>query len=98
MIKWSFATSDFSDKERINLHKILRAIDTNVIFSKLTEADYCRTSETMIPLEELLEKFRITPKLLKTPNVLLLNVILNSNSKHPKQNHYTDSGEMTCNC
>jgi DNA polymerase-3 subunit alpha/error-prone DNA polymerase len=34
-----------------SLHKILRAIDSNVILSKLIETDYCRTSETMVPLK-----------------------------------------------
>jgi DNA polymerase-3 subunit alpha/error-prone DNA polymerase len=73
----------FRTKREFNLHKILR-IDTNVILSKLTEADYCRTSETMIPLEELLEKFSDYPKLLKIPKASLPNVILNSNLKHLK--------------
>jgi DNA polymerase-3 subunit alpha/error-prone DNA polymerase len=27
------------------------AIDSNVILSKLIETDYCRTSETMVPLK-----------------------------------------------
>jgi hypothetical protein len=30
------------------------------MLSKLIETDYCRTSETMVPLKELLEKF-MTP-------------------------------------
>ncbi|SHN12619.1 helix-hairpin-helix domain-containing protein [Flavobacterium xinjiangense] len=47
----------FRTKREFNLHKILRVIDTNVILSKLTENDYCKTSEVMIPLEELLSKF-----------------------------------------
>jgi DNA polymerase-3 subunit alpha/error-prone DNA polymerase len=41
----TFRTKEF------NLHKILRAIDSNVILSKLIETDYCRTSETMVPLK-----------------------------------------------
>jgi DNA-directed DNA polymerase III PolC len=44
----------FRNKKEFNLHKILRAIDTNIILSKLTEADYCRTSEKMLPVESLL--------------------------------------------
>jgi DNA polymerase-3 subunit alpha/error-prone DNA polymerase len=43
--------SDFQDKKEFNLHKILQAIDSNVILSKLIETDYCRTSETMVPLK-----------------------------------------------
>jgi DNA polymerase-3 subunit alpha/error-prone DNA polymerase len=51
----------------------------------------------MIPLEELLDKFSDYPKLLKIPKASLPNVILNSNLKHLKQNHYTESGEMISN-
>jgi DNA polymerase-3 subunit alpha/error-prone DNA polymerase len=55
----------FRTKKEFNLHKILRAIDSNVILSKLTETDYCRTSETMVPLKELLEKFSDHPKIIE---------------------------------
>ena len=55
----------FRTKREFNLHKILRAIDTNVILSKLTEDDYCKTSEVMIPLEELLAKFEEYPQIIE---------------------------------
>jgi DNA polymerase-3 subunit alpha/error-prone DNA polymerase len=75
----------FRTKKEFNLHKILRAIDSNVILSK-HRTDYCRTSETMVPLKELLEKFSDHPKIENT-DVSLQNVILNSNLKHPKTKH-----------
>jgi len=54
----------FSNKKEFNLHKILRAIDTNIILSKLTEADYCRTSEKMLPLESLLPFYENYPEII----------------------------------
>lgn len=54
----------FSNKKEFNLHKILRAIDTNIILSKLTEADYCRTSEKILPLESLLPYYENYPKII----------------------------------
>ncbi|PTS96420.1 DNA polymerase III subunit alpha, partial [Flavobacterium sp. HMWF030] len=54
----------FSNKREFNLHKILRAIDTNIILSKLTEADYCRTSEKMLPLESLLPYYENYPEII----------------------------------
>lgn len=54
----------FSNKKEFNLHKILRAIDTNIILSKLTEADYCRTSEKMLPLESLLPYYESYPEII----------------------------------
>jgi DNA polymerase-3 subunit alpha/error-prone DNA polymerase len=87
----------FRTKKEFNLHKILRAIDSNVILSKLIETDYCRTSETMVPLKNY-RKFSDHPKLLKIPNVSSPNVILNSNLKHPKTKHTIQTVEkMICN-
>ncbi|MFH6969325.1 DNA polymerase III subunit alpha [Flavobacterium sp. FlaQc-28] len=44
----------FRNKKEYNLHKVLRAIDTNIILSKLTEADYCKVSDVMKPVESIL--------------------------------------------
>ncbi len=54
----------FRNKKEFNLHKILRAIDTNIILSKLTEADYCKTSEKMLPLESLLPFYENYPEII----------------------------------
>jgi DNA polymerase-3 subunit alpha len=35
----------FKTDEEYELHKILRAIDGNILFTKLTEKDYCRKDE-----------------------------------------------------
>ena len=44
----------FRTKKEFNLHKILRAIDLNIIGSKLTSENHCKTSEIMIPLDQLI--------------------------------------------
>lgn len=44
----------FSTKKEYNLHKVLRAIDTNIILSRLTESDYCKTSDFMVPTASLI--------------------------------------------
>jgi len=54
----------FRNKKEFNLHKILRAIDTNIILSKLTETDYCKTSEKMLPLESLLPFYENYPEII----------------------------------
>ncbi|OCB76995.1 DNA polymerase III subunit alpha [Flavobacterium piscis] len=54
----------FSNKKEFNLHKILRAIDTNIILSRLTETDYCKTSEKMLPLESLLPFYESYPEII----------------------------------
>lgn len=55
----------FRIKKEFNLHKILRAIDTNIILSKLSLDDYCKTSEIMIPLDDLLLKYKEYPEIIK---------------------------------
>ncbi|HSD06366.1 DNA polymerase III subunit alpha [Flavobacterium sp.] len=61
----------FRTKREFNLHKILRAIATNIILSKLTPDDYCSTTEVMLPLEELVAKYEEYPDiLLNTENII----------------------------
>ncbi|WP_264523031.1 DNA polymerase III subunit alpha [Flavobacterium sp. N502536] len=54
----------FTNKREFNLHKILRAIDTNTLLSKLTESDYCKNSEKLKPLEALLPYYENYPEII----------------------------------
>ncbi|MCC9018842.1 DNA polymerase III subunit alpha [Flavobacterium lipolyticum] len=54
----------FRTKTEHNLHKILRAIDTNVILSKLTESDYCKASEILQSSESLLPFYEKYPEII----------------------------------
>ena len=54
----------FRTKKEYNLHKVLRAIDTNIILSKLTEADYCKASDLMKPAESLLPFYEKYPEII----------------------------------
>lgn len=84
----------FRTKKEFNLHKILRAIDTNVILSKLTEGDYCSTSETMVPLEELLEKFNDYPIIIENTERIISECNFEFDFKTPKnKKFYTDCQE-----
>lgn len=84
----------FRTKKEFNLHKILRAIDTNVILSKLTEADYCSTSEIMIPLDELLGKFNDYPIIIENTYNIINECNFEFDFKTPKnKKFYTDCQE-----
>lgn len=54
----------FRTKQEFNLHRILRAIDTNTLLTKLEEEDYCRKTDTMLPVWELMEKFKEHPQIM----------------------------------
>lgn len=51
----------FQDKIRYNVHRLLRAIDKNVLLSKLSPEAVCRTDEYFISPDKLLEAFRQHP-------------------------------------
>src|SRR6187402_3304516 len=78
----------FRTKREFNLHKILRAIDTNVILSKLTEEDYCKTSEVMQPLEELLEKYNEYPEIVSNTEKIIQECNFEFDFKTPKNKKF----------
>src|SRR5690554_397137 len=83
-----------SGKTEHNLHRILRAIDQNVILSKLTENDFCRTDEIMKPQHELLAAFRDYPQLIANTVKVLESCHFEYDFSTPKnKKHYTDSRE-----
>ncbi|HLF53272.1 PHP domain-containing protein, partial [Flavobacterium sp.] len=83
-----FQPVTFRTKKEFNLHKILRAIDTNIILSKLTEEDYCKTSEVMIPLEELLDKFKEYPQIIGNTQKIIEACNFEFDFKTPKNKKY----------
>jgi DNA-directed DNA polymerase III PolC len=82
----------FRTKREFNLHKILRAVDTNVILSKLTEDDYCKTSELMQPLDELLAKYDEYPEIVGNSEKIIQECNFEFDFKTPKnKKFYTNS-------
>ena len=84
----------FRTKKEFNLHKILRAIDTNLILSRLTEEDYCKTSEVMQPLEELLAKYKEYPEIVANTEKIIQECHFEFDFKTPKnKKYYTNNRE-----
>lgn len=83
-----------SNKTEHNLHRILRAIDQNVILSKLAEDDYCRADEIMKPQDELLAVYRDYPQLVTNTVQLMESCHFEYDFTTPKnKKHYTGSKE-----
>ncbi|MWB93063.1 DNA polymerase III subunit alpha [Flavobacterium sp. GA093] len=61
----------FRSKREFNLHKILRAIDTNMLLSKLTPADFCKTTDRMQPLESLLSAYSDYPQIIANTQLII---------------------------
>lgn len=84
----------YRTKKEFNLHKILRAIDTNTLLSKLTENDYCKPSEIMKPLDELEACFENYPQILQNTEKLMDACNFEFDFSIPKnKKHYTGSKE-----
>lgn len=83
-----------SNKTEYNLHRILRAIDQNVILSKLTEDDSCRADELMKPMEDLLLTYKDYPQLITNTLKLMESCHFEFDFSTPKnKKHYTGSKE-----
>src|SRR5665647_1148852 len=51
----------FQNKTYFNVHRLLRAIDKNVLLSKLSKDDECSPDEYFVPSDKLLDAFRQYP-------------------------------------
>jgi DNA polymerase-3 subunit alpha/error-prone DNA polymerase len=82
----------FRVKKEFNLHKILRAIDTNTLLSKLSADDYCDTAEVMIPQDQLLMRYSAYPELIKNTLQLMAECNFEFDFHTPRnKKFYTDS-------
>ncbi|MEP6929346.1 MAG: DNA polymerase III subunit alpha, partial [Flavobacterium sp.] len=78
----------FRTKTEYNLHKILSAIDRNVILSKLTPLDYCAASEVMIPLETLSELYNEYPGIISNTEAIIQQCNFEFDFKTPKNKKF----------
>ncbi len=64
-------TVSFQNKKGFNAHRLLRAIDNNLLLSKLTKIEQGREEHTMLPLATLKTYFTEYPQILQnTQNIL----------------------------
>ncbi len=87
-------TVTFRLKREYNLHKILRAVELNVLLSKLNESDYCSINDKMIEQKTLINQFKEYPQIIKNTE----NIIENCNFEfdfnvHRNKKFYTKSRE-----
>ncbi|MFN7013029.1 MAG: DNA polymerase III subunit alpha, partial [Bacteroidia bacterium] len=91
----------YRTKKEFNLHKILRAIDLNIIGSKLAETDYCKLTEVMIPLDRLMERFIDFPQIIQNTQTIIAasnfeyDFFSPKNKKHYTTNKHDDIALLT---
>lgn len=78
----------FRSKREYNLHRILRAIDLNLILSRLTASDYCSQTEAMVPLETLLSCFSQYPQIILNTEKIAASCHFEFDFKTPKNKKF----------
>ncbi|KQX00773.1 DNA polymerase III subunit alpha [Flavobacterium sp. Root420] len=78
----------FRTKREYNLHRILRAIDLNLILSRLSVEDQCKDSEVMVPQETLIGCYEHYPQIIANTKNLLENCNFEFDFKTPKNKKF----------
>ena len=82
----------FTTKKEFNLHKILRAIDMNILGSKLTADCHCKPNETILPIEDLENKYREYPQILLNTEKVINECNFKFEFSTPRnKKHFTES-------
>jgi DNA polymerase-3 subunit alpha len=82
----------FPDKKHFNAHRLLRAIDTNTLLSKLSLKEQAAADEVMLFKEELYAAYALYPSLISnTEHILNSSEVVFSYGKkeHKNLKHYT---------
>lgn len=78
----------FRTRTEFNLHRILRAIDMNLILSKLTPEDYCLETEIMRPLEYLTSFYTEYPQIISNTEKIITECHFEFDFKTPKNKKF----------
>lgn len=74
----------FQDATYYNLHRLLRAIDKNIVLSKQNPKDIASKNETFISPAQLMEAFKAYPSIIANTNNVLENCTIELNFKTDK--------------
>lgn len=85
----------FRTKKEFNLHKVLRAIDLNILGSKLKEEDFCSPTEIMISQETLIAKYKFYPDIVQNTEELIALCNFEYDFKTPKNKQHFTSNRQT---
>ena len=82
----------YRTKKEFNLHRILRAVENNVILSRLNEEQVCKTSETLLPVDQLLSAYADFPQIIRNTEHIIEQCNFEFDFKTPKnKKFYTNS-------
>ncbi|BDU25157.1 DNA polymerase III subunit alpha [Flavobacterium sp. GSB-24] len=85
----------FRTKREYNLHRILCAIDRNVILSKLRPEDCCTTNDKMIPLQTLVSQYKEYPEIISNTEKVIAGCNFIYDFQTPKNKKYYTSNRKS---
>jgi DNA-directed DNA polymerase III PolC len=85
----------FRTKREYNLHRILCAIDRNVILSKLRPEDCCATNDKMVPLEALVSQYKEYPEIISNTETIIAGCNFTYDFQTPKNKKYYTSNRKS---
>jgi DNA-directed DNA polymerase III PolC len=85
----------FRTKKEYELHKILRAIDLNVILSKLVPSDHCKNSEVMVDIQRILSCYGQYPKIIANTQKIIDACHFEFDFKTPKNKKFFTTSRET---
>ena len=85
----------YRTKKEFNLHRILRAIDRNVILSQLAIEDCCKMSEFMEPQQVLVNKYEDYPQILQNTEKVIDDCNFVYDFETPKNKKFYTTDKQT---
>ncbi len=84
----AFHTVTHSSEDEFMLHKLLRGVHHNTLLSKLEEHQYGSAFDQMMPIDMLIEKYQLMPRLVLNTEKLAQNCSFHFDFKSPKNKRY----------
>lgn len=76
------------NKDDFNLHRLLRAIDNNIVLSRLTSEQQALRNEYFVPTDQLLQCYALSPQIIKNTDWLLQQCVFSPDLNERKNKKY----------
>jgi DNA polymerase-3 subunit alpha len=90
-------TATFRSKRDFNAHRLLRAIDHNILLSKLSLSEQAKASDTFWPPEQLYQYYSEFPDMIENTKSILnackVSFAFAPDASHQNQKYYTNSAK-----
>ncbi|MDR2221365.1 MAG: DNA polymerase III subunit alpha [Flavobacteriaceae bacterium] len=88
-------TVNHLNEQEYQLHRILRAIDQNILLSKLNDTDCATIDDVFISEEQLLQSFNAYPEIITNTMTLITQCNYNFDFKKPKNKQFFTQNKKT---